>query len=126
MWEVNSHNVETLGINKAKALADQVVTLRKFYTQEVVSRAKKAGLRINYDWAVMPNTLPLPATFTNELGKQIFAACDTQTPHNAMLIEAQVSELFMHSEKGFEDLVLKNTTEDAINRFIDILDDFSD
>jgi len=71
MWEVNSHNVETLGINKAKALADQVLTLRKFYTQEVVSRAKKAGMRINYDWVVRPGTLPLPATFTNELGKQI-------------------------------------------------------
>ena len=50
MWMVNSHNVETLGINKAKALADQVVTLRTFYTQEVVSRAKESGMSINYDW----------------------------------------------------------------------------
>jgi len=71
MWVVNSHNVETLGVNKAKALADQVTTLRAFYTQEVVSRAKEGGMRINYDWDVMPNTLPLPATFTNVLGKQI-------------------------------------------------------
>ena len=71
MWEVNSHNVETLGVNKAKALADQVVTLREFYTQQVVSRAKASGMRIDYDWAVTPNTLPLPATFTNELGTHI-------------------------------------------------------
>jgi len=70
-WVVNSHNVETLGVNKAKALADQVTTLRTFYTQEVVSRAKESGMNINYDWDVMPNTLPLPATFTNVLGKQI-------------------------------------------------------
>jgi len=71
MWMVNSHNVETLGVNKAKALADQVVTLRTFYTQEVVSRAKESGMSINYDWDTVPNTLPLPATFTNVLGKQI-------------------------------------------------------
>ena len=71
MWMVNSHNVETLGINKAKALADQVVTLRTFYTQEVVSRAKESGMSINYDWDTVPNTLPLPATFTNVLGKHI-------------------------------------------------------
>lgn len=71
MWVVNSHNVETLGVNKAKALADQVATLRTFYTQQVVSRAKESGMRINYDWDEMPNTLPLPATFTNVLGQQI-------------------------------------------------------
>lgn len=71
MWVVNSHNVETVGVHKAKALADQVTTMRKFYTQEVVSRAKKSGMNIDHDWDVMPNTLPLPATFTNVLGKQI-------------------------------------------------------
>ncbi len=70
-WVVNTNNVEIVGVHKAKALADQVVTLRNFYTQQVVSRAKEGGMRINYDWEVMPNTLPLPATFTNVLGEQI-------------------------------------------------------
>lgn len=70
-WVVNTHNVETVGVNKAKALADQVTTLRNFYTQQVVSRAKESGMNINYDWDVTPNTLPLPATFTNVLGQQI-------------------------------------------------------
>lgn len=70
-WQVNSNNVETVGVHKAKALADQVTTLRKFYTQQVVSRAKEGGMRINYDWDTTPNTLPLPATFTNVLGEQI-------------------------------------------------------
>ncbi len=70
-WVVNKNNVETVGVHKAKALADQVRTLRNFYTQQVVSRAKEGGMRIDYDWDVMPNTLPLPATFTNELGQQI-------------------------------------------------------
>ena len=70
-WVVNSHNVETVGVHKAKALADQVKTLRNFYTQQVVSRAKEGGMDIDYDWDTTPNTLPLPATFTNVLGQQI-------------------------------------------------------
>lgn len=71
MWVINAQNVETVGVNKAKALADQVKTLRSFYTQQVVSRAKLSGMNINYDWDTKPNTLPLPATFTNVLGKHI-------------------------------------------------------
>ena len=57
MWMVNAHNVEIVGVNKAKALADQVTTLRTFYTQQVVSRAKKSGMSINYDWDTKSNTL---------------------------------------------------------------------
>lgn len=56
-----------------------------------------------------------------ELGKQVFAVCDKQTTENKILIEAQVCSLFMHVEKGFEDLVLKNTTTGAIDRFVDAL-----
>ena len=59
------------GSTRPKHWADQVTTLRNFYTQQVVSRAKESGMNINYDWDVMPNTLPLPATFTNVLGQQI-------------------------------------------------------
>ena len=57
----------------------------------------------------------------SELGKQIFAVCDKQTLENEQLIKSQVTKLFMHNEKGFEDLVLKNTTKDAVDRFIDLL-----
>ena len=51
------------------------------------------------------------------LGKKTFAACDKQSDQSKTAIEAQVEKLFMHEEKGFEDLVLKNTTEDALKRF---------
>lgn len=56
------------------------------------------------------------------LGKQVFAVCDKQTQENQDRIEAHVDQLFMHDEQGFEDLVLKNTPADAINRFIDQLE----
>jgi len=65
------NNVETVVVYKAKALADQVTTMRNFYTQQVVSPAKTGGMRIDYDWDVTPNSLPLPATFTNELDQHI-------------------------------------------------------
>lgn len=56
------------------------------------------------------------------LGKRTFGLCDKQTDPAKALIEAQVDWLFMHEEKGIEDLVLKNTTKEALERFSDVLD----
>ena len=55
------------------------------------------------------------------LGKTVYAVCDSQTAANEAAIRTQVDELFMHNEKGIEDLVLKNTTAAALERFADIL-----
>ncbi|MGB0910204.1 MAG: methyl-accepting chemotaxis protein [Nitrospirales bacterium] len=71
MFSMKNHNIEQVGMDKAKALADQVKSLRTFYTAHVVTRAKNAGMQINYDWLQHDGTLPLPATFTNVLGKAI-------------------------------------------------------
>jgi putative ATP-dependent endonuclease of OLD family len=56
------------------------------------------------------------------LGKQTFGLCDKQTDPAKAAIEAQVEWLFMHEEKGIEDLILKNTTTEALERFSDELD----
>jgi putative ATP-dependent endonuclease of the OLD family len=56
------------------------------------------------------------------LGKRTFALCDKQTDAARAAIEAQVERLFMHAEKGIEDLILKNTTQAALDRFADQLD----
>ena len=74
MFYIKTQNVEQVGVNKARALADQITILRTFYTAEVVSRAKKGKMRINYDWDQDTTTLPLPATFTNEVGRRIAKA----------------------------------------------------
>ena len=71
MFYIKKQNVEQVGVEKAKALADQIVILRTFYTKEVVSRAKKGNMRVNYDWDQDDTTLPLPATFTNVVGERI-------------------------------------------------------
>lgn len=56
------------------------------------------------------------------LGKQVFAVCDSQSEDSENKIKAEVDTLFMHEERGFEDLVLKNSTQDALERFADTLD----
>lgn len=68
------------------------------------------------------NSIPDMAKLYRELGKRVFAICDKQDAANKALIEAQVELLLMHDEKGFEDLVLKNTTEEALKRFTKLVD----
>ena len=68
------------------------------------------------------NNIPDMAKLYREIGKHVFAICDKQDDRNKALIEAQVDLLLMHDEKGFEDLVLKNTSEDALKRFARLVD----
>ncbi|MGO1164570.1 ATP-dependent nuclease [Brucella pseudogrignonensis] len=62
------------------------------------------------------------AALYKRLGKRTFAICDKQTAVAQAAIKAQVERLFMHAEKGIEDLILKNTTPAALERFADVLD----
>lgn len=57
------------------------------------------------------------AKLYRSLGKRTFALCDKQTDDKKQLIESHVDCLLMHDEHGFEDLVLKNTTQAAMQRF---------
>jgi putative ATP-dependent endonuclease of the OLD family len=65
--------------------------------------------------------IPDMAKFYRGLGKTTLALCDKQSVENKALIEAQVDSLLMHEEKGFENLVLKSTTDAALKRFADFL-----
>jgi len=55
------------------------------------------------------------------LGKAVYAVCDQQTPSSQATIEASVTKLFMHGESDIEKLVLKNTTQAGLERFIDAI-----
>ena len=66
--------------------------------------------------------IPDLAKLYRNIGKRTFAICDKQSDAQKALIQAEVETLFMHEENGFEDLVLKNTTDDAMKRFIKIID----
>ena len=71
MWSIKSNNTKLAGLNTAQTLANQVTTLRSFYTKEIVSRAKDVGIRLNHDFAERKDTLPLPATLVHALGDKI-------------------------------------------------------
>ncbi|MGJ4914387.1 ATP-dependent nuclease [Bradyrhizobium oligotrophicum] len=62
------------------------------------------------------------AKLYKNLGKETFAFCDNQPDARKQAIEAEVAALFMHSEAGLEDLVFKNTTQAALERFAAALD----
>lgn len=51
----------------------------------------------------------------------MYGLCDKQSAADEAAIKAQLDELFIHPEKGFEDLVLKNTTNEALERFVDLI-----
>ncbi|QDQ25521.1 methyl-accepting chemotaxis protein [Chitinimonas arctica] len=68
---IRERTVEAAGMNTAQALASQIVTLRSFYTAEIGPRAKKAGMKLNFDFFTADNTLPLPATLVKTLGESI-------------------------------------------------------
>ena len=62
------------------------------------------------------------AMLYKSLGKDTFAFCDKQSPEQEAKISGAVTKLFMHTEKDFEDLVLKNTTQAALERFASALE----
>ncbi len=64
-------NVELAGLKTTETIANQIKTLRTFYTNEVLQRAKDAGIKANHNYENESGTLPLPATFTHALGDQI-------------------------------------------------------
>ena len=55
------------------------------------------------------------------LGKMSMEFCDKQSIENEDIIRTKIDVLFMHSESGFEDLILKNTTKAALRRFSDFV-----
>jgi len=66
--------------------------------------------------------IPGMAQLYRQLGKRTFAICDRQEEKDKTLIEKQVDFLLMHEERGFEDMVLKGTTNEAKKRFAKAID----
>ena len=66
--------------------------------------------------------LPSLGDFYGALGKSVFAVCDRQSDEKEELLGRSVDVLLMHDEKGFESLVLNNTSDHACERFVRGLD----
>ncbi len=66
-------------------------------------------------------SIPDMAKMYKEIGKRTFALCDLQAVAAQAQIQAQVEHMYMHDEKGIENLILKNTPQAAMERFCDLL-----
>ncbi|WP_298856830.1 AAA family ATPase [uncultured Aquimonas sp.] len=66
-------------------------------------------------------SIPDMAKLYKEIGKRTFALCDLQDAAAQAQIQAQVEHMYMHNEKGIENLILKNTPQAAMERFCDVL-----
>ncbi|MGE3541025.1 MAG: methyl-accepting chemotaxis protein [Candidatus Tectimicrobiota bacterium] len=71
MFYIKKKNTELTGLTTARAVTDQVATVRTFYNDIVVPRARKAGVQIDFDFMTRDNTLPFPATLVKVLGEEI-------------------------------------------------------
>jgi methyl-accepting chemotaxis protein len=71
LQRAKERNVEATGRKAATAIVDQVATLRQFYSNEVITRAKKAGLKVGWNFAAEEGMLPVPATMVKVLGERI-------------------------------------------------------
>ncbi len=94
LYLIKANNTREVGLSTASAIATQIKTMRSFYTAEIASRAKKAGMKLNYDFAEQDSTLPLPATFTHALGAKI------AEDHPGMAVRLYSRHPFPHRAAG--------------------------
>ena len=66
-----TQQVTDSGLSTARAISTQVREMRGYYTKNVVGKAKQNGLKISHDHIVGDDSIPLPATLTHEINKNI-------------------------------------------------------
>ena len=63
--------VESTAVQGASLNSESLEELRALYTTEVVARAKASGMKITHDYKTTEGAIPLPATFSMELGRRL-------------------------------------------------------
>jgi signal transduction histidine kinase/ActR/RegA family two-component response regulator len=63
--------MENTAIKNAELFSKALAEVRTLYTNEVVMRARQQGIPVTHDYATRPDAIPLPATFSMELGERI-------------------------------------------------------
>jgi hypothetical protein len=73
-WHMETTRQQILENNAlvaAKSYANTFESLRAFYTKEVVSRVPRDSVTVSHDYKNIEHGIPLPATLTIELAKEI-------------------------------------------------------
>lgn len=76
LWHLSrlsSTLVEAAALQGTALHSESLEELRKMYTSEVVDRLRLHGITVTHDYAMREGAIPLPATFSMELGGRIGA-----------------------------------------------------
>jgi signal transduction histidine kinase/CheY-like chemotaxis protein/HPt (histidine-containing phosphotransfer) domain-containing protein len=63
--------MQTSALQGTMLQSDSLAEVRTFYTQDVVERVRAQGIEVSHDYLRDPSAIPLPATFSIELGRRI-------------------------------------------------------
>ncbi len=63
--------IESAAVESAKCQIDALASIRTIYTEDVVKVASEHGIEVTYDYKKNDHSIPLPATLTILIGKQI-------------------------------------------------------
>lgn len=66
--------VEGMALQGTQLQTRSIALFREMYSKEVVAKARAFGMKVNYEHEQHPDTIPLPATLTMELGQKLEAA----------------------------------------------------
>src|SRR5262249_35932643 len=73
LWEfsrLSGHPVRSSALERAAQQSELLDTVNTLYSADVVERAKLKEVYATHDYMTRPGAIPLPATFTINLGKQ--------------------------------------------------------
>ncbi len=73
LGRLSSKLVESAAVQAAALQAGSLEELRTLYTSEVVERLRHQGITVTHDYTAYDGAIPLPATFSLELGRRIGA-----------------------------------------------------
>jgi serine/threonine protein kinase len=74
LWELSrlsEHLVRSSALESAAQQSEILDAVNKLYSDDVVERAKVKGVEATHDYATRKGTIPLPATFTIDLGRHL-------------------------------------------------------
>ena len=74
LWHLSrlsSNLIQSSALQTASMHAASLKEVRKLYTSEVTDRVEGHGIQITHDYATKEGAIPLPATFSMELGNRI-------------------------------------------------------
>ena len=74
LWDLSrlsSNLIESAALQGTSLHSESLEELRTLYTSEVVERLRGRGINVTHDYATQEGAIPLPATFSMELGRRI-------------------------------------------------------